>query len=52
MRGGKFTVFEGGTRVRAFINGKGLPSYTYEGMFHAVDWIPTILHAAVGQSSG
>ena len=46
------TVFEGGTRVRGFINGKDINPFVYDGMFHAVDWMPTILHAAVGVPVG
>lgn len=54
MRGGKTTVFEGGHRVRAFINGRnlGVNPFVYNGMFHSVDWIPTILSAALGQPTG
>lgn len=54
LRGGKTTVFEGGQRVRAFISGRnlGVEPYAYEGMFHSVDWIPTILSAALGQPTG
>jgi len=48
LRGGKMTVFEGGTRVRAFVNGPGVKPYVNEGMFHAVDWMPTILNGAIG----
>ena len=46
------TVFEGGTRVRGFIYGKNINPFVYDGMFHAVDWMPTILHAAVGAPVG
>jgi arylsulfatase A-like enzyme len=46
------TVFEGGTRVRGFINGKNLKPYVYDGMLHAIDWMPTILHAAIGVPVG
>ncbi len=46
------TVFEGGTRVRGFINGKDIKPSVYEGIFHAVDWMPTILHAAVNTPVG
>jgi arylsulfatase A-like enzyme len=42
------TVFEGGTRVKGFIYGKDLKPMVYEGMFHAVDWMPTVLNAAIG----
>ncbi|OWF47903.1 arylsulfatase B-like [Mizuhopecten yessoensis] len=50
LRGGKVTIYEGGTRATAFISGKGLEKtgYTYNGMMHAVDWMPTILSAAGG----
>ena len=46
------TVFEGGTRVRSFINGMDIKQFVYDGMFHAVDWLPTILHAAVNAPVG
>ncbi|XP_033759914.1 arylsulfatase B-like [Pecten maximus] len=50
LRGGKVTIYEGGTRATAFINGKMLSKtgYTYNGMIHAVDWLPTLLSAAGG----
>ncbi|XP_033759905.1 arylsulfatase B-like [Pecten maximus] len=50
LRGGKITIYEGGTRATAFINGKMLnkTGYTYNGMMHAVDWMPTIISAAGG----
>ena len=41
---GKMTVFEGGTRVRAFVNAPGIKPYVNDGMFHAVDYLPTILN--------
>jgi arylsulfatase B len=47
LRGGKMTAFEGGHRVRAFINGPGLKPYVNEGMFHSVDWLPTVINAAL-----
>jgi arylsulfatase B len=46
LRGSKATVFEGGTRVRAFINAPGVIPFVNKGMFHAVDWLPTLLNAA------
>lgn len=51
LRGGKTTVFEGGHRVRAFINSKLLKmkSFIYDGLFHSVDWLPTILSAALNK---
>ncbi len=52
LRGGKAQVFEGGTRVKSFINGKDLRPRVFDGMFHAVDWMPTILNAAIGRQVG
>ncbi|KAK3588140.1 hypothetical protein CHS0354_012198 [Potamilus streckersoni] len=51
LRGGKTTVYEGGTRASAFIYGAGLKrtGYTYDGLVHAVDWNPTLVAAAGGQ---
>ncbi|XP_060560509.1 arylsulfatase B-like [Ruditapes philippinarum] len=48
LRGGKITIFEGGTRAAAFVSGSGIEKKgsTYEGLIHAVDWHPTILSAA------
>ncbi|XP_041378318.1 arylsulfatase B-like [Gigantopelta aegis] len=50
LRGGKFTIYEGGTRTVAFINGKRLQNSgtVYEGLMHAIDWMPTIVAAAGG----
>ena len=52
LRGGKYTLFEGGTRGTAFIGGPVLPESvrgtTSTLMMHEVDWMPTIL-AAIGQ---
>ena len=52
LRGGKMTAFEGGHRVRAFINGVDLKPYVNEGMFHSVDWLPTVLNAALDEPVG
>ncbi|XP_071095245.1 arylsulfatase B-like [Haliotis cracherodii] len=51
LRGGKHTVWEGGTRVTSFAHGVGIrrTGYTYDGFFHAVDYVPTILAAAGGK---
>ncbi|KAK7094207.1 arylsulfatase B-like [Littorina saxatilis] len=51
LRGGKVTVWEGGTRAAAFLHGWGLPKtgIRYDGMMHAVDWFPTIVSAAGGE---
>ncbi|XP_060588767.1 arylsulfatase B-like [Ruditapes philippinarum] len=48
LRGGKITIFEGGTRAASFVSGSGIEKNgsTYEGLIHAVDWHPTILSAA------
>lgn len=53
LRGSKITIYEGGTRVTAFVHGAGLEKtgYTYNGMLHAVDWSPTIVAAAGGTIS-
>lgn len=48
LRGGKMTIWEGGTRVPAFISGKGVikADNRFDGLMHAVDWFPTIVEAA------
>ncbi|XP_061179842.1 arylsulfatase B-like [Saccostrea echinata] len=50
LRGGKTTLFEGGTRATAFISGAGIQktNSVYNGIIHAVDWMPTVLSAAGG----
>jgi arylsulfatase A-like enzyme len=48
LRGGKSTLWEGGTRIPAVVQGRMI-SYggRFHGeLFHAVDWFPTLLHAA------
>ncbi|XP_064621969.1 arylsulfatase B-like [Lineus longissimus] len=47
FRGGKFTLWEGGARVPAFVYGPMLsnPGRVHSGLFHAVDWFPTLLSA-------
>ncbi|XP_064630814.1 arylsulfatase B-like [Lineus longissimus] len=47
FRGGKFTAWEGGTHVPAFIHSPLLanPGRVYRGLFHVVDWFPTLLSA-------
>lgn len=49
MRGGKNTLWEGGTRGVAAVRGprvaKGIISYA---KMHATDWLPTLLHYASG----
>ncbi|XP_067658819.1 arylsulfatase B-like [Haliotis asinina] len=50
LRGGKHTIWEGGTRGTSFMYGAGLQKTktTYDGMIHAVDWKPTLVSAAGG----
>ncbi|XP_046545775.1 arylsulfatase B-like [Haliotis rubra] len=50
LRGGKYTIWEGGTKGASFMYGAGLQKTgtTYDGMIHAVDWKPTLLSAAGG----
>ncbi|ESO91396.1 hypothetical protein LOTGIDRAFT_182669 [Lottia gigantea] len=51
LRGGKHTLWEGGTRVTAFMRGYGIQNAGthYNGMIHAVDWMPTLIGIAGGQ---
>ncbi|XP_025110942.1 arylsulfatase B-like isoform X2 [Pomacea canaliculata] len=54
LRGSKGTLWEGGTRGTAFIYSQSWlnkTGYTYNGLFHAVDWYPTILSAAAGSKA-
>lgn len=46
FRGMKGYYFEGGVRTHAFIHYKELASGTYDYLFHAVDWIPTLFGVA------
>jgi arylsulfatase A-like enzyme len=50
LRGGKSTLFEGGTRVESFIYNPLLPTEvagsTYYGLTHVADWFPTMLKIA------
>ena len=50
LRGSKGTVYEGGTKVPAFIHDPRLKtgSNRYGGIFHMVDILPTLLHLAGG----
>ena len=42
-RSGKGSVYEGGVKVPAFINGPGIPKgKTVGGLFHFIDWLPTL----------
>lgn len=44
-------LWEGGTRVPSFISSRTLVinHYVFQGLFHAVDWLPTILSVAGGE---
>lgn len=46
MRGGKFTYWEGGTRVNSFASGGVIPTAArgthYDGLLALVDWYPTV----------
>lgn len=54
MRGGKYTLWEGGTRVVGAVRGPGLApalAGTVSNLkIHATDWLPTLVHAASGDS--
>ncbi|KAK7096066.1 arylsulfatase B-like [Littorina saxatilis] len=51
LRGGKKTVYEGGTRVYTVLKAPTLnvTNTTYSGMVHAVDWVPTLVHMGGGK---
>jgi len=52
LRGGKNTIWEGGTRVVGAISGPGIPksgATLFEKM-HASDWLPTLVTMAAGKS--
>ncbi len=48
LRGGKHSLFEGGTRLMALAAGPGLygAGENHTGLMHHVDWLPTLLEAA------
>ena len=54
LRGGKNTLWEGGTRVVAVVSGMGVgksqTGKTTKALFHAVDWLPTLVHLASGSA--
>ncbi|GFN76975.1 arylsulfatase b [Plakobranchus ocellatus] len=51
LRGGKLTVFEGGTRAASFVHGPmfNKTGIRYDGLMHLVDWLPTLAEAAGAQ---
>eukprot|EP00656_Telonema_subtile_P057873 TRINITY_DN9628_c0_g1_i2.p1 TRINITY_DN9628_c0_g1~~TRINITY_DN9628_c0_g1_i2.p1 ORF type:complete len:484 (-),score=81.37 TRINITY_DN9628_c0_g1_i2:172-1623(-) len=51
LRGGKNTIWEGGTRVVGAVRGPGIPNgrTSYE-KHHATDWLPTLVSMASGSS--
>lgn len=54
LRGGKITIWEGGTRAAAFIHAPYIlqkSGYTNRELFHIVDWFPTLVEAGGGNSS-
>ena len=56
MRGGKWTLWEGGTHLAALIHGGpavGLPAgKNFTGLMHHADWVPTLVSAAGGAQQG
>ena len=45
LRGGKHSVWEGGTRVTGLISGYGITpdsDFLYRGLMHGADWLPTL----------
>ncbi|XP_076456365.1 arylsulfatase J-like [Babylonia areolata] len=49
LRGGKMTLWEGGTRAVTILHSRKLlpdAPYSWRGLMHAVDWYPTLLRAA------
>eukprot|EP01064_Diplonema_japonicum_P017370 TRINITY_DN2545_c0_g1_i7.p1 TRINITY_DN2545_c0_g1~~TRINITY_DN2545_c0_g1_i7.p1 ORF type:complete len:503 (+),score=120.75 TRINITY_DN2545_c0_g1_i7:27-1511(+) len=45
LRGGKNSMWEGGTRVAGCIAGPGLKVGEWDGFMHVSDWMPTLLEA-------
>lgn len=54
LRAGKGTLYEGGTRVAAFVNWPGVIASggRIDGLMHMVDWFPTLVKLAGGTLEG
>ncbi|XP_028175742.1 arylsulfatase B-like isoform X3 [Ostrinia furnacalis] len=52
LRGKKFTPWEGGVRVPAFIWHSSFRPRVWNGLMHITDWLPTLTAAAGGQFNG
>nr|KAG5711161.1 hypothetical protein BaRGS_004805 [Batillaria attramentaria] len=52
LKGGNGELYEGGTRVTTLLASTKLTktNYTFEGLFHQVDWLPTIVSIAGGDT--
>ncbi|KAK7481483.1 hypothetical protein BaRGS_00027245 [Batillaria attramentaria] len=53
LRGAKTTLWEGGTRGTGFLYSKSLfknKGIVHDGLIHAVDWFPTIMNVAGGET--
>ena len=52
LRGGKNTLWEGGTRVNGIVRGAGVTKggYTSYEKIHATDWLPTLVGMASGRN--
>ncbi|KAA0147069.1 hypothetical protein FNF28_07609 [Cafeteria roenbergensis] len=52
LRGGKFSLWQGGVLGTAFIAGSGVPESrfgtSYGGLMHIADWLPTLAYGALG----
>ena len=47
LRGSKWTIWEGGVKVPAFVRGPGIaPGSTTSELFHITDWVPTLARLA------
>ena len=53
LRGGKGSIYEGGTKVPGIVFSSQLknPGTKYNGLMHIVDWLPTITRLAGVQKS-